>query len=58
MLTLEQKIDFLIERVLALEFALHTRERGEREEREVACAKTQTPPPVQMCNSPTQTGLI
>ena len=55
MLTLEQKIDFLIERVLALEFALHTRERGERE---VACAKTQTPPPVQMCNSPTQTGLI
>ena len=41
--TLEEKIDFLIERVLALEFA---------------CAKTQTLPPVQMCNSPTQTGLI
>ena len=50
--TLEEKIDFLIERVLALEYALHARER------EFACAKTQTPPPVQLCNSPTQTGLI
>ena len=51
MLSLEEKIDFLFERVLALESVLHARER------EVVCVKTQTPPPVQMFNSPTQTGL-
>lgn len=52
MLTLEEKIDFLIERIIALETALHIRDR------DFVCVKTQTPPPVQMSNSPTQTGLI
>ena len=47
MLSLEEKIDFLIERVLALESVIYARDHTITE---LVCAKTQTPPPVQMCN--------